>query len=236
MAKIKNTEVAAVETPEKPVVKASPLNLLHLSKLPEEFYIHNANTQKLEPCKIDSLNLKRFYNSKGNIGFALAVFSPLTLILDDDREKVNIPANKPQLISLPFNTIKTALSNTIKGFFQYRKPIFDKQTGENLGEKTMDFFQIKSTLEYYAFAKCLKVEDILEPIKERSKTTDSNATIKKFATDIVATIKKVVIGTIEISVDSIIHIPFHNELNSEVPTLITNEYLESVYQNIINRS
>lgn len=231
-------ETAIVENikVEKVAKKQPILNLQDLAKLPKEFYQYSSYTGKLEPCELDKEDFKGFKSSKGTINLVVAVYEPLTLLLDDNKDKVDVPFNKPQIISIPLSSFKSALQTVIKGFFQFSKPIIDKETGLVVSERFQDYFQIRSFYEMFAFAYCVKVDDILDPIKQKSSANETNANIQKYAKDVINAVQNITIGTCKIPLNWLLHIPFHLEVNNGGAVFpITKESLEATYQNIINR-
>lgn len=232
-ATLKTESESTVLVENKPT---NGLNLSHLATLPNEFYQYSPYTSNLERCDLSKMTFKSLRNKDNEINFVVAVFNPLTVLLDDNKEKVDLPFNKPQVITLPLSSFKSSLASVVKGFFQFQKSITDKQTGESVGERSFNYFQITTTFELFAFAYCLTVEDVIEPIKERSRSTESNATIRKYATEVVNAIKNIVIGTCQIPISSVLHIPFfHEQNNGGAPIQITEKSLKEAYQNILNR-
>jgi hypothetical protein len=233
---LKTEATPKVESVVKTEISEELLNLKHLAKLPDTFYMYSPYTSNLEVCELEKETFKTLVKKNGKIGFVLAVYQPHEALLDSNKEKADVPFNKPQLLNIPLHSFKSTLQNMIRGFFQYSDPIIDPESGIILGDRKRDFYQIRSFYELFAFAYCVKYEDILEPIRQKATAADSNASIERYAKNVITSIKSITIGLCKIPIDWILHIPFHLELNNGGANLpITVEHLEKTYQTIIKR-
>lgn len=223
--------------------KKSEFNLLGIAKLPSEVYQFNNYSGRLELVDFEVLNLGNYKikeaknkNSvlNGKHKFVLAVANPTNIVIDENEEKIDDPVNKAKITSLPLSSLKSALGSSIINYFRSSVQILDKRDNSYKGEKHEDYFKIKSFFEFFAFAYCVTPEDILEPLKQKAKVSDSIATVNRNAREVVKAIKNPVIGATQFPITAIFHVPFYLEDNT-VPDVITLELLQETYQKIINR-